>query len=319
MHKLLQRQLKKLDLSPSSAPDMASWQALIGMVNEGYDQMDRDRYLLERSLEISSQEMQALHQRLKETYEQRQNLILKAFPDLLFLFDEDGRYLEIMTPDEGSLIRPADELAGSTLSESLPSDIASLVMSAINRVLSTDKPQTIEYDLQVLSGLASFEGRMMPAGLNDDGKKTVLYLARDITEKKRNEQRQKLLNTVMNSATEGIVILRAGKQVLYANPSVEKITGYSENELLNEGEGFLRHELDQATCEDVCQAASSGDHFKRELVIHNKEGVTSDILLSMDTLRNEAGEIEYFVGILTDISAQREARQQIEHMATHDA
>jgi diguanylate cyclase (GGDEF)-like protein/PAS domain S-box-containing protein len=106
--------------------------------------------------------------------------------------------------------------------------------------------------------------------------------------------------------------------VLYANPSVEEITGYSESELINEGEGFLRHEADLATCDDICRQARAGDHFKQELVIHSKHGVTSEILLSMDTLRDEQGEIEYFVGILTDISVQKAAREQVEHMATHD-
>ncbi len=318
MHKQLAQHLKTLNLSPDSPPDEDSWQALIDAINDGYTRADYDRVALEHSLEVSAEEMQSLYNRLKASYEMRQSAILRAFPDLLFLLDEDGLYLEVMAQNDASLVRPESELKGQTLAQTFSADKADFFMQVIQQVLSSGQPQTIEYELEVQAGLASFEGRMISAGYSVDGKKTVLYLARDITEKKRNERRQKLLNTVMASATEGIVIVRADKKVLYVNSAVEKITGFSEAELVNEGEGFLRHELDLDMCDDLCRAACAGDHLKRELVIHSKQGQASDILLSMDTLRDDNGEIEYFVGILTDISQQKEARRQIEHMATHD-
>jgi signal transduction histidine kinase len=57
-HRLVERQLKKLGLDPESPPDLETWQQFLERVSQSYIEADRDRYLLERSLTISSSEMQ---------------------------------------------------------------------------------------------------------------------------------------------------------------------------------------------------------------------------------------------------------------------
>ncbi len=318
MHNEITRLLEHLQLSAQTSPDVADWVRFLEKISQEFDSAELERTSLERQLVENEAECESRLQDLQTSYEQRQNAILDAFPDLLFLFDETGRYLEVVAQNNDSLVMPLQDLIGRNLSDSLPQELAELIMAVIYRAVETGLPQTIEYELDVISGPGSFEGRVIPAGYRVNGQQTVLYLARDITEKKRHERRQKLLNSVMRSATEGIVIVRSDKKILYANSAIERITGYSEEELIQSGEGFLRHELDQEMCDSLCRLASSGDHLRRELVIHHKLGSSTQILLSMDTIRDDKGEIEYFVGILTDISEQKEAHEKIEHMANHD-
>ncbi len=59
-HSLVKRQLKKLGLDDTAAPGLAAWQQFLERVSQAYAEADRDRYLLERSLAVSSQEMQEL-------------------------------------------------------------------------------------------------------------------------------------------------------------------------------------------------------------------------------------------------------------------
>jgi diguanylate cyclase (GGDEF)-like protein len=63
-HRSLTRQLRRLGLEPGTAPDPDGWAALLDEVSRAYDEADADRYLLERSIEVSSQEMRALHDEL---------------------------------------------------------------------------------------------------------------------------------------------------------------------------------------------------------------------------------------------------------------
>lgn len=58
LHRLVQRQLKKLGLDKMTAPPLEGWQQFLERVSQSYTEADRDRYLLERSLTISSSEMQ---------------------------------------------------------------------------------------------------------------------------------------------------------------------------------------------------------------------------------------------------------------------
>jgi signal transduction histidine kinase/DNA-binding response OmpR family regulator len=68
-HPLLERQLKRLGLTVESLP--APLAALLDVVDRTYRTADQDRYLLERSLSISSEEMQSLYEALRAASESR--------------------------------------------------------------------------------------------------------------------------------------------------------------------------------------------------------------------------------------------------------
>ena len=65
MHPLLARQLDRLGLGPDTPPDAEAWARLIGRIDGAYTQADQARTMVERSMEISSREMQGLHDRLR--------------------------------------------------------------------------------------------------------------------------------------------------------------------------------------------------------------------------------------------------------------
>lgn len=59
MNRMLARQLRRAGLSPEVAPvSREDWQRFLSLVGAAYDEADRGRYLLERSMEISSRELQ---------------------------------------------------------------------------------------------------------------------------------------------------------------------------------------------------------------------------------------------------------------------
>ena len=74
MHRLLKRQLERLGLSSAALPDAGLWRQLLERISASYSQSDEARQLSERSMEISSRELQDLHERehrAKEQLEQR--------------------------------------------------------------------------------------------------------------------------------------------------------------------------------------------------------------------------------------------------------
>ena len=67
MHKTLLRQLAKLGLDNEKLPESKEqWEKIINSISTCYTQYDEDRYLLERSLDISSAEMRNEIDRRKE-------------------------------------------------------------------------------------------------------------------------------------------------------------------------------------------------------------------------------------------------------------
>jgi diguanylate cyclase (GGDEF)-like protein/PAS domain S-box-containing protein len=66
LHPLLQRQLRRLGLREDALPDRAeAWAELLARVGRAYAEAEQDRYLLERSQEIASREMDELNAALQ--------------------------------------------------------------------------------------------------------------------------------------------------------------------------------------------------------------------------------------------------------------
>lgn len=65
LHSLLKRQLKKGKLNEDELPTLAGWKDFLTRVSRSYTDSDQERYLVERSLTISSQEMQQVYEQLQ--------------------------------------------------------------------------------------------------------------------------------------------------------------------------------------------------------------------------------------------------------------
>lgn len=82
-HPLLARQLKRL-LGGREPPD--DWRPLLAVVDQSHRQADEDRRLLERSLDLSSQELLQANRDLRA--------ILRLLPDMFYRVRADGTVLD---------------------------------------------------------------------------------------------------------------------------------------------------------------------------------------------------------------------------------
>ena len=76
LHTLLQRQLRRLGVDPDGPPPAPqAWAQLLQRVSRAYTDADADRYQLERSQALASQEMAELHQQLQASQARLANLV----------------------------------------------------------------------------------------------------------------------------------------------------------------------------------------------------------------------------------------------------
>jgi len=114
---------------------------------------------------------------------------VEALPDLLFVLDEDGTYVDVMSSSTGLLYAGAHELVGRRMHDVLPRESADLFLRTVRKTLKTGKSQVLEYSLQVLEGWKYFEGRISPLQAMRGKKRRIVWISRDITERKRLEER----------------------------------------------------------------------------------------------------------------------------------
>ncbi|NVJ60509.1 MAG: EAL domain-containing protein [Gammaproteobacteria bacterium] len=139
---------------------------------------------------VRTKEAQDLKQTLKEIT--RVNQQLKVFtsvlPDLGFITDEHGVFVESFGGNKELLIYPNRSFHHKTIQETLPKEIASLVADAIDKLFQSGESQQIEYELDVAIGRRFFEARMAELtqyNPDDQAKRYVLSIVRDITDKKQ--------------------------------------------------------------------------------------------------------------------------------------
>jgi formate hydrogenlyase transcriptional activator len=128
-----------------------------------------------------------VEKKLKES-EERLRGIGNALPDLVFVVDEEGKYLEILTSEKNMLYIEAEKLKGQKIHDVFNKATADLFLGAILRTIIYEKSEFLEYELEVPAGKKWFEGRTGPIDLESDGKKCAVFIARDITDRKRAEE-----------------------------------------------------------------------------------------------------------------------------------
>jgi PAS domain S-box-containing protein len=116
--------------------------------------------------------------------EARYRALLETFPDMLFVVDSGGVFLDYHAPDPRLLLLPPEEFLGRRLADVLPEPLATPMGVLLSETFATGRPQRSVRALAVPVGERTFEYRIVPFGRD-----RALIIARDITEQRRLEDR----------------------------------------------------------------------------------------------------------------------------------
>ena len=124
-----------------------------------------------------------IESQLKES-EMRHRALVWAIPDLLFRYNREGVYLDVVVKDEKLLyhkvmqLKNYKDLVGKNLADVLPTEITDKLMNGIRKALSSGEIQIIEYSYPADDKEYSFEARLAPID-----KTEVVSIVRDVTER----------------------------------------------------------------------------------------------------------------------------------------
>jgi PAS domain S-box-containing protein len=157
---------------------------------------------------------------------------LEVFPDAVFVMDEEGRYLDYIAGGDRSLLYDdIDELLGQRYHDILPGETADRFLEIIQQALDTGEQQQIEYQLDVKRGQRWFEARVGPLNAQTDPR-TVYWIARDITERKRREHEYE---QIFNNVNDAIAVFDpATGDIIDVNETYHEMLGYDDLETIRE-------------------------------------------------------------------------------------
>ncbi len=143
---------------------------------------------------------------------------------------------------------------------------------------------------------------------------------RDISERKRAEERLRLQSVALESAANAVVITDREGRITWVNPAFTHLTGYTPKEALGQNPRLIKSgNHDQAFYQDLWESVLSGKVWQREMTNRRKDGSIFTEEQTITPVRDQRGEITHFVSINHDISARRGAEAELRARARQQA
>ncbi len=153
---------------------------------------------------------------------------------------------------------------------------------------------------------------------NGGGEATgVLWVARDISEsieaEKARREAEERFSSAFYHTPVGMSLISSDHRYLKVNQALREITGYSERELLGMSYVDLTYPEDLYKDSGVISDLISGriNSFTRDRRYIRKDGEVIWVSLSVSTVRDEAGELLYFISQVQDITDAKNAAEKL--------
>jgi diguanylate cyclase (GGDEF)-like protein/PAS domain S-box-containing protein len=130
------------------------------------------------------------------------------------------------------------------------------------------------------------------------------------------EDKALLFQAALDQSYNSVVITDAsrtgdGPRIVYANPSFERMTGYSVNELIGKSPKILQGPLtDKSVIEEMRICMRSGKYFEGTTINYNKDGHPYNVEWSISPIKDQSGVIQYFISVQKNITAFIKAQQE---------
>lgn len=150
-------------------------------------------------------------------------------------------------------------------------------------------------------------------------------LVRDITERRSAEaalrQANERFQTAFDDAPIGMVLVDVDGATLQANRAYCEMLGYARDTLLAMSVIDLTHPDDLELSRHYLQSALAGElaRYRLEKRYLHADGHPVWVVLNVSAVTGPAGELAYFIGQIEDISARKEAEEQLTRQALHDS
>lgn len=248
--------------------------------------------------------------------------IINSLPGIFYHFDNEGRYLRWNRNLEIVSGYSAEEIRYMTPLDFYSPGDKEAVLDKIRGTFASRGSDSIEADLLLKNGNKIpyiFTGRVVLS----NGVETMVGIGLDISEKVRSQQAlaksEERYRTLIEQASDGILISdRAGKYIS-VNTSAERISGYSREELLDMSISDLFFMNDRQPHSPDISDFLKGEIVIDDLLLKRKDGKILNVELSSKLLSD--GRFQSIVRDITDrVIAEgklKRSHSELRQLASH--
>ncbi len=211
LHTLLQRQVKKLGIDTESFP--AAVRELVEAVSDTYKDQEKDRSMLERSMEISSKEL------LRSNSEMR--AIISGLPDMLYRIERNGDVVDLNTRQTLCNVSFPESKLVERIHGEFDAETNNYLLGVIRHSLGERQGTTVDYSFDN-AVTTCFEMRLAPLM---DG--SLIAIIRDISDIRKIARKLEYARDMAEAANKSKSLFLANMSHEVRTP-ISGITGMTE-------------------------------------------------------------------------------------------
>ena len=253
----------------------------------------------------------------EQLYESQQmlRLVLDNIPQRVFWKDTNSKYLGCnrhFAEDAG--LNDPSEIVGMNDYQLPWKDTVELYRFDDKLVMESDEAK-INYEEPETRANGSFLCvRTSKVPLHDKEGRVIGVLGtyEDITERKRAEERLRMLSYAVEQSRRSYIITDTEGRMEYVNPTFTEVKGFSSEEVIGDTPKILRlGETSEEEYGNLWDTITRGGEWRGEIRNIKKSGESFWEYVIISPIKNEKGEIEHFLLVQEDITEKKMKDEQL--------
>ncbi|HPO62760.1 MAG TPA: PAS domain S-box protein, partial [Candidatus Kapabacteria bacterium] len=179
--------------------------------------------LIEKRLHLAEKSLKDSEAKLRSLFE--------AMQDVIIVLDSNGNYVETAPTSSEILKEKPITLQGKSLFDVFPEKLANEGLQLITNVLKLNSNDYIDYEIKLAGKSYWYSATISPYTEN-----TVLWVARDITERKEAElaliEKEKRFRLLVQNSNDIIIIVDKEGYPIYVSDQIKRILGYEQEDFI---------------------------------------------------------------------------------------
>jgi len=268
--------------------------------------------ILATAVDITEERRMA--QALRES-EKRYRMLAELAPDVIFLIDVEGDVLYVNSAGARLLGTDLKSLRGKNIRELFPPAVADRWVTMIRT--ATESPGEILTEETLIPGDDGgvwLETRLISMTEADGTVRHLLGISRDVTGRKRTEERLRLQARVLSQVEDAVIAADTEGRITYMNRAAERLYGAPSGEGLGRPEEdlFTNQWIDPDDKREARDALRASGAWRGVTVHRKRDGETMFVDMTVSTLNDEHGNVTGTLCSIRDITSQKRAELELQ-------
>lgn len=244
------------------------------------------------------------HQRQIAEYADRLEGMVNSITDAFFTLDKNWRFSYLNPVAEKIFSKAGVSSRNKTIWEVFPELVQTEFERIIRKSATAKKSQQFSFLLN---------DRWFAFNLYPQQRGLSIY-ARDVTAKKQEEERLRLLESVITNSNDAVLITEAepingvGPRILFVNEAFTRMTGYTAEEVIGKTPRLLQGpDTDRKVLDKIRNALEKWEAVEVEVVNYRKDGTPFWSQFSIVPISDENGWYTHWISVQRNVTSRKEA------------